>query len=172
MKNIINKLKFILIGIIFIFQFSESIAQVHVNGYYRKNGTYVQPHYRSSPNSTKMDNWSTKGNVNPYTGQVGTKNVYETPNQNYNTPITNEIYSGNYNNNLRHVTNVSLLDYTPKPIYNSDKSIWGYSVIYYSDDYTISFWIYNDSYKYIGRQTKDLRNNVWYTYDINDKVIN
>ena len=29
-------------------------AQVHVNGYYRKDGTYVQPHYRSSPNSTEV----------------------------------------------------------------------------------------------------------------------
>jgi hypothetical protein len=172
MKNIINKIRLFLIAIILLVQFSASIAQVHVNGYYRKNGTYVQPHYRSSPNLTKMDNWSTKGNVNPYTGRVGTKNVYENPNQNYNAPITNEIYSGNYNNNLRHITNVSLLDYTPKPIYNNDRSIWGYSIIYYSDDYTISFWIYNDSNKYIGRQTKDLRNNVWYTYDIEDNVVN
>jgi hypothetical protein len=28
---------------------------------------------RSSPNSTTLDNYSTKGNVNPYTGQPGTK---------------------------------------------------------------------------------------------------
>ena len=27
-------------------------AQVHVNGYYRENGTYVQPHWRSSPSNT------------------------------------------------------------------------------------------------------------------------
>lgn len=46
---------------------------VHVNGYTRKDGTYVAPHYRSAPNSTKADNWSTKGNVNPYTGKPGTK---------------------------------------------------------------------------------------------------
>jgi len=45
-----------------------------VRGYYRKNGTYVKPHKRTSPNKTKMDNWSTKGNVNPYTGKAGTKN--------------------------------------------------------------------------------------------------
>jgi len=41
---------------------------------------YVQPsfhsqgHYRTNPNSTKIDNWSTKGNVNPFTGKPGTKN--------------------------------------------------------------------------------------------------
>ena len=54
----------------------ESSAQVRVRGYTRKDGTYVAPHYRSSPNSTKADNWSTKGNVNPYTGQPGTRNPY------------------------------------------------------------------------------------------------
>jgi hypothetical protein len=49
------------------------VRKVHVNGYYRKNGTYVEPHYRSSPNSPVYDNWSTRGNVNPYTGEVGTR---------------------------------------------------------------------------------------------------
>jgi hypothetical protein len=53
---------------------SSAFAQVHVNGYMKSNGTYVQPHMRSSPNSTTLDNYSTKGNVNPYTGQAGTKN--------------------------------------------------------------------------------------------------
>ena len=46
----------------------------HVNGYTKRNGTYIQPHYRTPPNNTKLDNWSTKGNVNPYTGKAGTKN--------------------------------------------------------------------------------------------------
>jgi len=32
-----------------------------------------QGHYRSSPNSTQRDNYSTYGNTNPYTGQRGTK---------------------------------------------------------------------------------------------------
>ena len=49
-------------------------ADVHVKGYYRSNGTYVQPHYRSSPNGTVLDNYSTKGNINPYTGKEGTVN--------------------------------------------------------------------------------------------------
>jgi len=44
-----------------------------VNGYYKKDGTYVPPHVRTTPNATKMDNWSTKGNVNPYTGKEGTQ---------------------------------------------------------------------------------------------------
>jgi hypothetical protein len=49
-----------------------ALAQTHVNGYYRKDGTYVQPHWRSSPNNTTYDNCSIRGNVNPYTGQAGT----------------------------------------------------------------------------------------------------
>jgi hypothetical protein len=52
---------------------SEVIADVAVKGYYRKDGTYVAPHMRSSPNGTTSDNWSTYGNINPYTGKAGTR---------------------------------------------------------------------------------------------------
>ena len=55
---------------------SAASAQTYVNGYTRSNGTYVAPHYRSSPNSTTFDNYSTRGNVNPYTGQAGTRSPY------------------------------------------------------------------------------------------------
>lgn len=51
-------------------------AQVRVKGYVRKDGTYVAPHYRSAPNSSKSDNYSTKGNYNPYTGKKGTADPY------------------------------------------------------------------------------------------------
>ena len=59
--------------------FSQS--RVYVKGYYKSNGTYVQPHYRTSPNHTVYDNWSTYPNVNPYTNQIGTKhqNLYVQP---------------------------------------------------------------------------------------------
>lgn len=46
---------------------------VRVNGYYRSNGTYVSPYYRTSPDRSFSNNWSTKGNVNPYTGTPGYK---------------------------------------------------------------------------------------------------
>ena len=55
-----------------------AMAQVHVQGYYRSDGTYVAPHYRSAPNATTRDNWSVKPNVNPYTGQPGTRNPQTT----------------------------------------------------------------------------------------------
>lgn len=50
---------------------------VPVRGYTRSNGTYVAPHYQTAPNATKLDNWSSKPNVNPYTGQQGTKDPYK-----------------------------------------------------------------------------------------------
>lgn len=50
---------------------------VRVKGEVTKSGTYRSPHHRTSPNKTKLDNWSTKGNVNPYTGKSGTVNPYK-----------------------------------------------------------------------------------------------
>jgi hypothetical protein len=44
-----------------------------VSGHVTGSGTYVPPHQATNPNSTQMDNYSTRGNVNPYTGTVGTR---------------------------------------------------------------------------------------------------
>lgn len=54
----------------------DAFSQVRVRGYTRKDGTYVAPHYRSAPNSSKNDNYSTRGNYNPYTGKKGSVNPY------------------------------------------------------------------------------------------------
>lgn len=48
----------------------------YVNGYYRSDGTYVQPHYRSQADGNPYNNYSTQGNVNPYTGNQGTRDPY------------------------------------------------------------------------------------------------
>lgn len=48
----------------------------------RRDGTYVSPHYRTSPNGSRTDNRSTKGNVNPYTGEPGAKQEYVSPQSN------------------------------------------------------------------------------------------
>lgn len=50
---------------------SPALADQFVNGYTRRDGTYVQPHYRSSPNGYSQDNYSYQGNTNPYTGKRG-----------------------------------------------------------------------------------------------------
>lgn len=44
-----------------------------VRGYTKRNGTYVAPHYRTSPDRSRSNNWSHKGNTNPYTGKRGSK---------------------------------------------------------------------------------------------------
>lgn len=43
------------------------------SGYTIQSGTYVAPHYQTNPNNTQLDNYGTRGNVNPYTGAVGTR---------------------------------------------------------------------------------------------------
>jgi hypothetical protein len=48
----------------------------YVRGYATKSGTYVAPHRQTNPNGYKFDNWSTKGNINPYTGKQGTRRPY------------------------------------------------------------------------------------------------
>ena len=61
-------------------------ADQYVNGYTKGNGTYVPGHMRSSPNSTTSDNWSTKGNTNPYTGQKGTRSQSGSSGYGYGQP--------------------------------------------------------------------------------------
>ena len=50
-----------------------------VKGYIRKDGTYIKTHKRTNPNYTNRDNYTTKPNVNPFTGQSG----YIKPDNNY-----------------------------------------------------------------------------------------
>jgi hypothetical protein len=33
----------------------------------------TQSHYQTNPNNTQFDNYGTRGNINPYTGAVGTR---------------------------------------------------------------------------------------------------
>jgi len=72
-------------------------ADLYVRGYYRSNGTYVQPHYRSNPDGNPYNNWSTYPNINPYTGKRGTKRLSTMGNLNitpsYRKPGTLPSYS-------------------------------------------------------------------------------
>ena len=58
---------------------SSRSGTVNVKGYIRKDGTYVPPHVRSAPDKSFDNNWSTKGNSNPFTGKDGTKISPEHP---------------------------------------------------------------------------------------------
>lgn len=47
-----------------------------VSGHFNSNGSFTQPHHSSNPNSTQIDNYSTRGNVNPYTATTGTRSPH------------------------------------------------------------------------------------------------
>ncbi len=65
-----------------------------MRGYYRSNGTYVAPHWRSSLDHSYNNNWSVSPNVNPYTGVQGTRQ----PTWNDRAPSSNSL--GGYSNSL------------------------------------------------------------------------
>jgi hypothetical protein len=66
---------------------SRRSRDVSVDGYYRRNGTYVAPYIRTAPNQTRDDNYSTRGNINPYTLEEGKqRGGSETPRYGYETP--------------------------------------------------------------------------------------
>lgn len=89
--------------IAFLFAAANSFGQVSVSGYIRSNGTYVQPYQRTAPDVTRNNNYSTVGNVNPYTGTYGTKpaesyyeapTTYSTPTPSYSSYSTTPVYTG------------------------------------------------------------------------------
>lgn len=64
---------FIFTCLLLSFAFTPAFADTHVNGYIRRDGTYVQPHMRSDRDGSFSNNWSSQGNVNPYTNERGYK---------------------------------------------------------------------------------------------------
>lgn len=52
---------------------SSAVADTYMRGYYKSNGSYVNSDYRSDKDNSFNNNWSTKGNYNPYTGKSGWK---------------------------------------------------------------------------------------------------
>jgi hypothetical protein len=72
-------------------------GDVYVHGYTRRDGTYVQGYHRTTPDSNPYNNYSTKGNVNPWTGQPGT--VDPNNNSSFGYPgSTNQSSNGNSDN--------------------------------------------------------------------------
>lgn len=72
------KKKIIFLLFCFILFISSYSYAGYVKPHLKKNGTYVLGYQRSNKNKTKLDNYSTKGNVNPYTGKKGYKKLYKT----------------------------------------------------------------------------------------------
>lgn len=71
-----KRVAILLFSIMAVLSFSIAQNSVYVRPYLKKDGTLVQGHFRSAPNETVFDNWSVYPNINPYTGELGTKNPW------------------------------------------------------------------------------------------------
>lgn len=88
MRSLLFVLAFVLTSVL-----SYAQNQIWVNGYYKSDGSYVQGHYRQTPNSTNHDNWSTTTQLNPYTNESGAR-AKDYSAQAYNYGAGQTIYTG------------------------------------------------------------------------------
>lgn len=58
-------------GTVSVYYDSNENKYIYIKGYTKKNGTIIKGYYRSLPDKDKSNNWSTKGNINPFTGKKG-----------------------------------------------------------------------------------------------------
>jgi hypothetical protein len=72
-KSNMRYVRILLVTLLVLPAICEAAGRTYVGGYVRKDGTYVPPHYRTTPDASFYNNWSTLGNINPYTGKPGTK---------------------------------------------------------------------------------------------------
>lgn len=121
----------VLVCMMFMFAFTTMAwADTYVNGYFRSDGTYVQPHFRSDPDGNFYNNYSTYPNINPYTGKQGTKRY---PDYNYGSGYSGYTvpdYSSDYKSN-------STRDYSSSYDYNSGSSS---SSEYFTDESNAEDW--------------------------------
>jgi len=85
--RLVALLRYVLAAILTCSTLCDARGPVGVRGYFRSNGTYVAPHYRSAPDGNFSNNWSTAGNVNPYTGREGTRISPPSPRYANPTPV-------------------------------------------------------------------------------------
>lgn len=52
---------------------SVAFADTYVRPHVRRDGSFVQGHYRSDRDNNPWNNWSHRGNVNPHTWQRGNR---------------------------------------------------------------------------------------------------
>lgn len=69
-------------GLVFL-AIPQSASAGYTKGYYKSNGTYVQPYYRSNPNAFKYDNYSYRSNG--YSSGSLYSRSYYTPTRNYSS---------------------------------------------------------------------------------------
>ena len=50
-------------------------GQQYIQGYCKRDGTCVEGHFRTRPNSSALDNYASRGNLNPNTGQISSRDI-------------------------------------------------------------------------------------------------
>lgn len=66
-----------LVALLLVTALPADAKTIRVKSYFKPStGKYINSYFKTSPNKTKFDNYSTKGNYNPYTGKAGTKNYW------------------------------------------------------------------------------------------------
>lgn len=67
---------------------SQLQADHFVHGHFTYYGAYVRPHFQSHADGNFYNNYSTRGELNPYTGQFGTHHwpSYSYPAYRYSSP--------------------------------------------------------------------------------------
>jgi len=60
-------------GAVSVYYDKDGKKYTYVKGYKKQDGTYIKGYYRSVSDKDKSNNWSSKGNINPYTGKKGYK---------------------------------------------------------------------------------------------------
>jgi hypothetical protein len=78
-RLIVKRKVCLIVAFIFFADAVPGLAQFYgpdqeVQGHFRHDGNYVQPYHRTMPDQNPFNNYSTQGNINPYTGQTGTVN--------------------------------------------------------------------------------------------------
>jgi hypothetical protein len=123
-------------------------AQVRVKGYYRSNGTYVQPHVRSSPDADPYNNYSYPGNYNPYTGKTASGNEDTYLSNNYDRSSATSSQSKGYtseNSNMSYYTNDT------KPDRIAINSSGSYALKYSVETGVTKYHLYNSNQTVCGK---------------------
>src|SRR5574344_457264 len=109
-KNVPSKLKDfscmkkLILTLILFSQFFIIASAEYVGGYIKRDGTVVRPYNRTMPDNTRVNNYSTSGNINPYNGNKGsvpvTYPIYYKPQTNYNYPTYSQPRLPKFNNKI------------------------------------------------------------------------
>jgi hypothetical protein len=69
------------LGFILALGTSAAFAQTYVNPHVRRDGTFVEGHFRTAPDRNPYNNYSSQGNFNPYSGTPGRRDPFDVQQQ-------------------------------------------------------------------------------------------